>query len=400
MFSLEPQKAKEYRPYLGSESTYQEADEHSSGSTIRKYKKKKRRILSFNFIKRYLSELQKRRQLKQKQKHKKKRKKRYQRAKKSEQRIKYIQRFFPQYKKPKEDSTELLLDEEPEEKEKSRHANYLKYLVNSLVLYIVAYLLIYMLYQLAVLIVASNWKLDSILFYYDLAFNDFSPLWNRRNIIIVTFSGPFLSLILGFLFMRYFARRPKYSKQARLFMLWIGLHGFNFFLGAFASGVSFDEGFGYVPAWLFMNIFWKILFSMIFLFLLGVVGYYSVPRFLETSYSRKRIRQPNKNKFLLFQVALPWIIGSLIIFLVKIPSNMPYDVGIMITMLFGVVPIFFNKRAKPTKHFKIEKRGNQFNYLMIAVVIAIILLYRIGLNNGLHFQLYYDFIFSLKVVPI
>jgi hypothetical protein len=400
MFSFEPQKAKEYRPYLGSESAEPEGNEHSSGSTVIKHKKRKRKILRFRFIKRYIVDLQNRRKQKQKQKQKRKRKKSYLKTKRKEQRIKFIQRFYPSYKKQKEEAVDLFLDEEPEEKEKSRHANYLKYLVNSLVLYVVAYLLVYILYQFAVLIVASNWKLDSILFYYDLAFNDFSPLWNRRNIIIVTFSGPFLSLILGFLFMRYFARRPKYSKQARLFMLWIGLHGFNFFLGAFASGVSFDEGFGYVPAWLFMNIFWKILFSMVFLFLLGVVGYNSVPRFLETSYSRKRIRPQNKNKFLLFQVALPWIIGSLIIFLVKIPSNMPYDVGIMVTMLFGVVPIFFNKRAKPTKHFKIEKRGNQFNYLMIAVVVAIILLYRIGLNNGLHFQLYYDFIFSLKVVPI
>ncbi len=79
---------------------------------------------------------------------------------------------------------------------------------------------------------------------------------------------------------------------------------------------------------------------------------------------------------------------------------MPYDVGILVTMLFAVIPVIFNNRAKPTRNFKVEKKPNKFNYWILAIAIVILLLYRLGLNNGLRFELYYDFIFSLDITPL
>jgi len=139
-----------------------------------------------------------------------------------------------------------------------------------------------MIYQITVLIVASNWNLDSVLFYFDLAFNDYSPLWKRFNIIIVTFSGPLISLLIGILFLKVFANRPKVKGFLKLFFIWVALHALNLFFGAFSSGVSFDEGFGYVAAWIYLNIFWQIFISLIFLFILGLIGYYTASKFLET----------------------------------------------------------------------------------------------------------------------
>jgi hypothetical protein len=149
-----------------------------------------------------------------------------------------------------------------------------------------------------------------------------------------------------------------------------------------------------------MNIFWKILLSMLSLFLLGVAGYYATPKFLDTSYSLSRVGLKNKNKFLFAQVFIPWVVGAFIIFLVKIPSNMPYDLGILITMLFAVIPMLFNPRARPTRAFKIDRKPNNFNYWILVITLVTILLYRIGLNNGLHFELFYDFIFSLDITPL
>jgi len=401
LFNLTPRKPKEYRPYLGPKSAIVDAED-IQGQEVSKKKKKKRTSLikKPSFLKTLSKDLEIKRELNKKRKRKKRAQKKRNRQLRREKRIDFIRKYYPQYKRTAEDWIDFSLEDSAEEKEKLRHGSYFLYTVNSVASFIIAYLFVYIFYQFAVLIVASNYKLDSILFYYDLAFNDFSPLWNRKNIIVVTFAGPFLSLIFGFLFLRYIAIRPKISKQLKLLTIWIGLHGFNFFLGAFASGVSFDQGFGYVPAWLFVNIFWKILLSMLFLFLLGVVGYYSTPKFLDTSYSLSRVSEKVKIKFLVAQVFLPWIIGSLIIFLVKIPSNMPYDVGILITMLFAVLPMLFNKRARPTRDFKIEKAPNRFNLWILILTVGFLLLYRIGLNNGLHFELFYDFIFTLDITPL
>ncbi len=228
------QAPKEFRPYLGEEASEQEIEDHKFENTRANLKKHARRSqkrkfsLDFNIIK-WADIFKTDKSSRRKRRHKNKLKRKKARRQRKLQRIEFIRRYYPQYKKTTKSRIELSLEDNTEEKEKSKSGNYFTYTVNSVALFIIAYLIVYLLYQFAVLIVASNYKLDSVLFYYDLAFNDFSPLWNRKNIIIVTFAGPFISLIIGFLFLRYFARRPKVSKQLKLFMLWIGLHGLNFF---------------------------------------------------------------------------------------------------------------------------------------------------------------------------
>jgi hypothetical protein len=172
------------------------------------------------------------------------------------------------------------------------------------------------------------------------------------------------------------------------------------FLGAFASGVSFDDGFGYVPLWLFFNVFWQILISLIFLFILGVIGYNLVPKFLDTSFSPLRVNRKNRIKFLFFQVVIPWAVGALVIFLIRIPNHLPYDTANTVTLAFAVFPMLFNRLAKPTIHYKTEKKSNRVNAWMLAGLAGLILVYRIGLNSGVHISMYYDFIFDLEITPL
>jgi hypothetical protein len=60
----------------------------------------------------------------------------------------------------------------------------------------------------------------------------------------------------------------------------------------------------------------------------------------------------------------------------------------------------FNRNARPTVTFEKEKKPTQIRWLFIGIFVGLILLYRIGLNNGLHFTLFYDFIFSLDITPL
>jgi len=404
-------KPTKYRPYLGPQSKDISSDKENidvsedrneiveDSKYSRPVSNKKHHKKSYR-----LSDIRKRweakREKRKKRKFKKKVKQRHIKKHKKRARLEFIRRFFPNYKKPRNIPLVELSDEEAAEVIKQRQKNYFYYTINSIALFIIAYLLVYFMYQLTVLVVASRWKLDSVLMYYDLAFNDYSPLWTRSNIILVTFSGPFISLIIGFLFYRFFSNRRKVKGFLKLFFLWIALHGFNQFLGAWATGVSFDEGFGYVPAWLYMNVFWQILISLIFLFILGIIGYYSASKFLDTSKSAFRVNQENKSKFLLFQAVLPWVIGTLILILVKIPNNMPYDTGNMITLLFGVVPILFNRYARPTVSFEKERKPTKIKWLYIVIFVVLILAFRIGLDKGLHVLLNYKFTMSLEIVPL
>jgi hypothetical protein len=396
---------KEYRPFLGPEASPEEIEQlkyentRASKKKIHRHRSGSEKKSWFSYLSlRELRRWQERRfESRRRRKARRKMKAKQRKHERTKRRRDFIRRFFPNYKKERAITIELAQDEL---EERVKHGKYLTYTINSTILYIIAYLAVYMTYQITVLVMASRWRIDSVFFYYDLQFNDFSPLWTPLNIIIITLSGPLISLIIGIVFMRLLANRFHLRKHTKLLMLWIGLHGYNLFLGAFASGTSFDEGFGYVAAWLYLNIFWKILISLVFLFLLGWIGFASASKFLDTSYSVTRVKAENKVKFLFHQTFLPWLIGGLVLFLVRIPNNVPYDTGNLVTMLFAVSPMLFNRAAKPTKNFRIERRQSRIKWLVFIVMVLLVLAYRLGLDNGLHVQLYYRFIFNLNIQPI
>lgn len=402
-------KPKEYRPFLGHNVDPEKLKkiEEEGLDNVRypdhfedKFNKKPKQTLSEKrraLRKKRERNIEKRRRKKFENKIKRKQRKEY----RKNSRIAFIRKFIPNYKKSKETIFDnSTLGEDGADEAKFHFQNYFKYTINSTSLFIISYILVYLLYQITVLVTASRWKLDSVLFYYDLAFNDYSPLWTRYNILLVTFSGPFMALIVGFLFYRFFSVRPKVKGFLKLFFVWIAVHGFNFFFGAFATGVAFSEGFGYVPEWLSFNVFWEILTSLISLFILGIIGYYMASRFLETSNSAFRVRDENKLKFLFFQAFLPWLIGATIIFLVKIPNNMPYDTGNLLTLVFIVIPVLVNRYARPSISFEGDRKPTQIKWNFITFFVILMLAFRIGLNTGLHISLYYKFIFSLEISPI
>lgn len=263
--------------------------------------------------------------------------------------------------------------------------NSIIHILNSLASFLVAYLLIYLLYQMVVLITASFFEIDSILFYYKLDFNDHSSLWDILNIIIITVSGPANSLFLGFFFYNYLFFKTKSYPRLQLFFLWCGLLSFAHFFSAFISGVITMKGFGYVPLWLFWNDFVKFFFAIIALLVLVLIGYYSASRFLMTTNNFHRVHKQNRAVFYLHQAIIPYLLGFLIIILVKMPNNQAYDTLILAFSVFMVGSIFFNIKAYlPAFVFKRNKRS-MLNWVLILLSLLAVYSWRIYLEEGLHF---------------
>jgi hypothetical protein len=259
--------------------------------------------------------------------------------------------------------------------------------VNSTLIFITTYILTYLFYWLTCMLVASFYGLDSSLFYYDLRFNDHSPLWNRLNILMVTGLPPFLCLILALFLFQYIFKLKRFVGMQKLFILWSAFHLFNHFFGALPSGIVTDEGFGYVAAWLYLNTAFKFMFSLISLFVLGAIGFVSAKYILETSDSMHRIKGDNRLSFLLYQLAIPWLAGTIIMLMLRIPENFnyPYETLMFFSMAFMIFPPFFNAKVKPELNLlKIKKKRNiNIGYLFMMLVLVAFL--RIMLGIGLHF---------------
>jgi len=143
----------------------------------------------------------------------------------------------------------------------------------------------------------------------------------------------------------------------------------------------------------------KILFSLLSLSLLAFAGYHVVPWLLATAGKPDRIKNERRALFILVQALLPWIIGSAILIMLRIPDRTPQHSNILvyesiIAGAFGVMilAMFFNRFAKPAS-VNHRKTNYRIGMIWFASTLVGLLLIRFVLSYGLHVVLQ----FSLRV---
>jgi hypothetical protein len=62
--------------------------------------------------------------------------------------------------------------------------------------------------------------------------------------------------------------------------------------------------------------------------------------------------------------------------------------------------MIFNKYATPSMTFEKEKKPTNIRWLFVVIFVVLMLAYRIGLNNGLHVTMNYNFSISLDITPL
>ncbi|MBK6965676.1 MAG: hypothetical protein IPH20_17560 [Bacteroidales bacterium] len=305
--------------------------------------------------------------------------------------------------KRKQEQRRVLVESKPEDKKAIRKALVIESFafLNSLGFYILAYLSVYLIYQFTEALAAANFDIDSVLFYYEIYFpiGNSSPLWNKFNIIAITLASPLISLILSLILLRAVLVREKLKPQLRLFLLWVAFHGATYFLGAFVAGIATSQGFGYVVDWMYVNVFFRIFISLVFLFLLTVTGYKSAVFALETIPPGIRQQRWRLSLSLGLRFILPWIVGGMMIIAIKFPNAAPqhpnimvYDAIVIATMGFMVIPVFFNYKAKPRS---VAERPLQFKrppgILIFITSIVVLVLFRLVFERGIHLIINFSF---------
>jgi hypothetical protein len=283
----------------------------------------------------------------------------------------------------KERSKKIVVDTEGNVLYVPSYLNSFLHILNSTLSFLVAYLLVYMLYQFAVMFVASFQEIYGVLYYYKLDFNDHSSNWTVLNIIAITLSGPLISLVLGLTFYNHYFFKARNYYSLRLFFYWFGILGFAYFFAAFISGVITNKGFGFVPLWLFWSDFTKFFFALIALVSMVLIGYFSAARLQATSNNSFRIQRESRALFFAHQSVIPYVLGSAIIFLIKIPNNQIYDT---LTLVFGFilsVSVLFNLKAPNYPWIKTNKPAF-LNYALFLLCLVLLYSWRVYLADGLH----------------
>ena len=271
---------------------------------------------------------------------------------------------------------------------------YLLRLAGSMSLFMAAYVITWFIYSLAVIFTASFFNIHAVLTYFEVMWtiDNSSPLWSDLNIVAITFSGPFVSLIMGFIYYVILKKRKQMGSHWRTLFFWLFVLSMAHFLGAFVAGAITWQGFGYVIGWVYMHIFFRILISLIFLAAMAWIGWLHAGFMLETRTLRFR---PSDIPYLLInRMILPYVLGTILLCIIKLPNAAPqhptiwdYDVMILASVLFAVAPPLFNKKLKPPSRLPkktTHRRRRIIAYSAIAASVALVLLYRIGLSDGLY----------------
>lgn len=258
--------------------------------------------------------------------------------------------------------------------------------INSSIIFILSYFFTYLIYQIATSVMANYYNIPSVIYYFktDFLVRSYSNLWTRDNIILISFIGPFISLVSGFIFFRLFHFFKKRRGLLKLFFLWSTMHAFNMFFGAYIAGVITNKGFGLVTLWLFFQLLLNISFTFICVVFLVLIGSIATKPFLQTAYHSSLISENNRTYFLFAQAMVPYIVGNIFIFLISFPDVKPYQSFLLASMGFMIVPIIIKPNFDKLKIVK-EFAPLSVNKKIVFLFIMLILLFRIGLDYGIKF---------------
>jgi hypothetical protein len=262
--------------------------------------------------------------------------------------------------------------------------------LHSTAYFILAFMLIYVIYQVITILVASSYNIPIVWYYYQLKFPlyTYSPLYTREALVVIFASGPIMSLMLAFVFLKlYFTTNPV-IKRFQLFYLWGFICGANMFFGAYIAGFITRTEFIYTSEWLFMSNMFdseEIVFSITALVMLIIIGRIVTPLFLLSSGSVTLIKPELRLFFVLSQVILPWVTGMVVLFLITLPTY--YFPLILKTIFPGLMLIpslfLYNALQFENIHQSGVIQRNYFRWSIVIVAVAVLFFYRVILSFGL-----------------
>lgn len=264
--------------------------------------------------------------------------------------------------------------------------NQLSIILNSTAIFILAYLFAFIVFQSFTVIAALLFNFGMEVDYTRIFFLVKRSEWSFDSVKTIYSSGPVISLIFSIAMIAIAFKFKEYNGLMKLFFLWAFVHFINMIFGAAFAGALLGEGFGHVLIWMFIPDTGKLLVTLLSLFLLATVGFAISGLFVLGANTYYNLLKPEHSKaFVLQQVIIPYIAGTALIAVLRLPFASYYDAALLLTPIVILMPVLLNSSGRPVMYFdETPKTINISSKLLIATAI-ILIIYRIGLNFPIRF---------------
>jgi hypothetical protein len=265
-----------------------------------------------------------------------------------------------------------------------RSGEYLIILINSTALFLLAYFLIYLVTQFSVMIAAITFNIDTVLYYYEIDFLIRGSEWVPDAVKVVYTTGPFVSLILGILAIIVYVKLEEETWVSRLFILWLFCHAFIHFFGELLMGNLLGQGFGYVVMYLIFQDTPKMVLTLVDFMIILFSGLALGRIFLFTgNIYLNQLDKSNRMPFVYSQFLLPFLIGTGIILLIKLPEITSLEICVDFSMLILLLPVIFRARTSHDLFFEEDKKIIKPFWILLIATIIVSVLFRIILGTGI-----------------
>ena len=258
--------------------------------------------------------------------------------------------------------------------------------LHSVATFFLSYLLVYLGNQLISIYVARDFGIGSTLHYNEVVFHvSTSYHWSKNAILSVSAAGPVISLLIALLIMNYGMKRAVFPPFLLFLLFWTGFHCYNAFFGDLIAGSITGSGLGYTLdlfLWPYIGLY--ITLTIFATLSMVSIGYRHSRLFLRISPSGSWIRRKNRRIYLLFSLILPWIVGTLVISLIKFPMTPTQHNQITLhdniqgaTMIFFLIPAVINNKPEYLKYPGARQTNQRiFSYTWACLAILAMILFR------------------------
>mgnify|MGYP004522485149 CR=1 FL=1 len=259
--------------------------------------------------------------------------------------------------------------------------------LNATALYILAYLTADTAYRLVTVLTARQLRIPSLWRLSRVQFLIPNAAWWRTAVVTVYGTGPLLCLMLALVAGLWFWQRQRFRRGLlKQYLLWLLLHGLNLFFGALVADTITQSGFWYVPSWVFLagnavNVAVAAVFGLV----LVVLGYVLAPLFLLSHDSRTLMRYENRRRLLLATLFGPWLAGSAVLALAKLPELTVNEQLHFATLLLALAPLALASGNELFEFTVEEPRKTRAAWGLAVVALLLLVGLRVVLGPGVQF---------------
>ncbi|MGE5424110.1 MAG: hypothetical protein ACM3N9_02030, partial [Syntrophothermus sp.] len=261
--------------------------------------------------------------------------------------------------------------------------NYLVITINSTAIFLLAYFFVYISKQLAISVSANTMDIQTIIYYFEVDFLIRGKEWTEDAVKIIFSMGPFITLMISVISLIAYVNSLEKKGIIKLFILWVFCHSLIQFLGEVMAGTLLGKGFGWVLMYLYFVDTANMIVAITAVIFLVVAGLFFSKNFLFTGNTYFNYLIGNKtNKFVFSQIVLPFLIGNIIILVLKMPKMTLLEMLINCSMILILLPAILRSRFSNELFFDEEPRKIRFYPWWILSALIVMIAFRIIFGIG------------------